>query len=244
MAVWSILPSTTPEPQPYFYQPIHTSYVLGVTSAYPTNPHLLSTISMDGETRLWSIIDPQSEMAATPRMRMASSHISYAPMLFSIFSTDENNFGRMMPVRRFFASSTVGGIPSTVSTLAPCSLWHPCIMYGGTGGEVMATNPFRRLLYTKEQQWQLLWFTHEWVQGPETDSPGISRFYDGYQAESQSLAKNLTGQRRPAMGLSLATIHDENTHVTALGWNPNRSCAAWASAALGCGLVRVEDLAI
>lgn len=51
------------------------------------------------------------------------------------------------------------------------------------------------------------------------------------------------GEPRP-MGLSLTTIHEEGTHVTALAWNPNRLCAAWASAALGCGLLRVEDLAM
>jgi transcription factor C subunit 6 len=117
-------------------------------------------------------------------------------------------------------------------------------MYGGSGGEVLATNPFRRLLYNKEQHWQQLWFTHDWAQGEYPDSSGVSRFYDGYQAESQSLARNLTGEKKPAVGISLTTVHDENTHVTSLGWNPSRQCAAWASAALGCGLVRVEDLAI
>lgn len=150
----------------------------------------------------------------------------------------------MMPIRRFFGVSTVGRMPSTVSALAPCSFWHPSLLYGGTGGEVVATSPVRRLLYSKEQQWQQQWFTHDWVQGTETDSPGISRFYDGFRAESQSLARNLTGEKRPITGLSLTTIHDESTHVTALGWNPNRPCAAWAGAALGCGLVRIEDLAI
>ncbi|KAJ5211736.1 uncharacterized protein N7498_003382 [Penicillium cinerascens] len=112
------------------------------------------------------------------------------------------------------------------------------------GGEVMATNPFRRLLYNKEQQWQQLWFTHDWAQGPDPASSGVSRFYEGYQAESQSLARNLVGEKKAAQGLSLTTIHDESTHVTSLGWNPSRPCSAWASAALGCGLVRVEDLAI
>ncbi|KAJ5290426.1 uncharacterized protein N7443_010679 [Penicillium atrosanguineum] len=244
VAIWNIQQSNKSDKLPYFYHPVHTSYVLSIASAYPTNPHLLSTIAMDGETRLWSMLDPTGESASTPRMRIASPHLCYAPVLFSFFSTDENNFGRMLPTRRFFASSTVGRCPSTVSCVAQPSFWHPCLMYGGCGGEVMASNPFRRLLYNKEQQWQQLWFTHDWAQGADPHSSGVSRFYDGYQADSQSLARNLAGEKKPSLGLSLTSIHDESTHVTSLGWNPSRPCAAWASAALGCGLVRVEDLAI
>ena len=198
---------------------------------------------MDGETRLWSIIDPQSENTATVRNRLASPHLSYSPVLQAFCSNDDNDYGRLMPIRRFFATNTTGKIPSSVSALAPCSRWHPSIMYGGTGGEVVATNPLRRLLHSKEQQWQQLWFTHDWVPGSETESPGVSRFYEGYRAETQNLAKNMTSENRP-MGLSLTTIYDEGTHVTALGWNPNRRCAGWGCAALGCGLLRVEDLAI
>lgn len=209
---------------------------MDITSIYPTNPHLLSTSAMDGETKLWSILNPRGETTSTPRMRISSANLSYSPVLFSVASSDENQFGRLSPIRRFFSTNNIVRMPSTVSALAPCSFWHPFLLYGCTGGEVAATNPARKLLYSKEQQWQQLWFTHDWVQGSANDSSGVSRFYDGYQAESPSLARNLAGDP--------TTIHDEGTHVTALAWNPNRHCSAWASAALGCGLVRIEDLAI
>lgn len=199
---------------------------------------------MDGETQLWSMIEPQGETSSTVRMRVAAHHVSYSPVLQSVISVDENDFGRMMPIRRFFASTAIGRLSSSAASLAPCSSWHPSILMGGTGGEVMTTNPLRKLLHTKEQQWQQNWFTHDWVAGPTADSPGTSRFFDGYAAESQVLAKNLTGETRLITGFSVTTIHEEGTHVTALGWNPNRRCAAWAGAALGCGLLRVEDLAI
>lgn len=198
---------------------------------------------MDGETRMWSIIDPQSENTSTVRMRSASNHLSYSPVLQAVCSSDENEFGRLMPVRRFFATNSIGKMPSPVSALAPCSWWHPSILFGGTGGEVVATNPFRRLLNSKEGQWQQPWFTHEWTQGPDPNSTGISRFIDGYRADTQNLARNVVGEHRP-MGLSLTTIQEEGTHVTGLGWNPNRRCAGWAGGTLGCGLLRVEDLAI
>lgn len=243
VAIWSIVPSETLEPEPYFFEPIHATYVMAITSMYPTNPHLFSTAAMDGETKLWSMVNPHGESVCAPRMRISSANLSYSPVLFTVASSDENQFARIMPIRRFFGATNVGRMPSTVSTLASCSFWHPSLLYGCTGGEVLATNPARRLLYNKEQQWQQLWFTHDWVQGSASDSPGISRFYDGFRAETMSLARNLTGDMRPMVGLVTTTIHDEGTHVTALAWNPNRQCAAWASAALGCGLVRIEDLA-
>ncbi|KAJ5644904.1 hypothetical protein N7507_010915 [Penicillium longicatenatum] len=241
VAIYSILPSSTPEPQPYFYHPVHGTYVLNITSIYPTHPQLLSTISVDGETRLWSIVDPQSESTGTVRVRLASSHLSFSPVLQSVCSSDENEYGRIMPIRRFFATANAVKIFSTVSALAPCSWWHPSLLYGGTGGEVLATNPLRKVLHAKETQWQQIWFTHDWASGSGADDPGASRFHEGFSAETQSTTRN--GEPRP-MGLSLTTIYEEGTHVTALGWNPNRLCAAWASAALGCGLLRVEDLAI
>lgn len=109
----------------------------------------------------------------------------------------------------------------------------------------MVTNPLRRLLHSKERQWQQAWFAHEWTQGlGEPDSPGVSRFTDGFRAESVGLQRNTMGDRQLVNGIMTITIFEEGTHVTALAWNPNRSCASWASAALGCGLVRVEDVAI
>lgn len=242
VAIWNIQSDST-DPQPYFYYPVHTTYVLNINSLYPVHPHLVTTIAMDGETRLWSIIEPQSENTSTVRMRSASSHLSYSPVLQAICSSDENEFGRLMPIRRFFATNSIGKMPSPVSALAPCSWWHPSILFGGTAGEVVATNPFRRMLNPKEGQWQQLWFTHEWTQGPDANSAGISRFIDGYRADTQNLARNIVGEHRP-MGLSLTTIQEEGTHVTGLAWNPNRQCAGWASGSLGSGLLRVEDLAI
>ena len=116
-------------------------------------------------------------------------------------------------------------------------------MYGCTSGAVVATNPLRRLLHVKEKQWQQTWFTHEWARGNDASDPGISRFHDGYRAESISLLRNMMGDRKMVNGVMMITIYEEGTHVTALSWNPNQACAGWASAGMGCGLIRVEDLA-
>jgi transcription factor C subunit 6 len=245
VAAWNIKPCSGPEPLPFFYRPIHATYILSITSAYPAHPQIMITVAMDGETRMWSTIDTSSELASTVRMRGASAHISYSPLCQSVVAGDENEFARIIPIRRFFSTTVIARFRSNISAMAPSSTHHPCALFGSAAGEVAGTNPFRRILYNKEQIWQQMWFTHEWVRpNSKTDTLGISRFYDGYRAENQKLAKYKMSESKPILGMGTSTIYEEGTHVTALGWNPNRQCAGWASAALGCGLLRVEDLAI
>ncbi|KAL2008045.1 hypothetical protein VTN00DRAFT_8027 [Thermoascus crustaceus] len=247
VAVWNIAAAekrgTESDPLPYVYHQLHSTYIFSLASAYPTHPHLLGSVSIDGHTRLFSILDPQKDMVETTRMRMGSMHMSYSPFLQSFFSSDENDFVRLLALRRFFTTTTVARLPSTVSTMAPCSFWHPSALMGCTGGTVIAVNPLRRLLYTKERHWQQTWFTHEWAQGKEKESSGVSRFHDGFKAESVSQIRSMMGEKL-INGLVIITNYDDGTHITALSWNPNQRCAGWASAGMGCGLVRVEDLAL
>ena len=246
VAVWSIASrSSSGSPAPYIYQRIHATYILNLSSAYPTHPHLVGTTSMDGETRLTSLLDPQKDVVESNRMRIASPHISYSAFTQAFLSTDENDFGRLLAVRRFFTTAAVAKLQSTVSALAPCSVWHPSILLGCTDGAVIAANPFRRQLSSKEKLWQQAWFSHEWARGRDAgDDPGVSRFQDGFRAEVANLQRNLVGEQKVMNGVPLITIFDEGTHITALAWNPNPSCAGWASAGMGCGLIRVEDVAL
>ncbi|RAL15522.1 transcription factor TFIIIC subunit TFC6 [Aspergillus homomorphus CBS 101889] len=245
VAIWSIAPpspSSSSDSLPYFYQALHSTWVLNIASAYPTYPHLIGTTSMDGDTRLTSVIDPPKDQVYTNRMRVGTTHLSYCPPLQSFLSSDENDFARLLAVRRFYTSTAIARLQSTISALAPCSSWHPSVLFGCVGGMALATNPLRRMLHSKEKQWQQNWFQHEWVRGPHATGTGVSRFYDGYRAESVSLLRNLIGDRKLVNGMAMITIYEEETHITALSWNPNQACAGWAGAGMGCGLVRVEDL--
>ncbi|KAL2868296.1 transcription factor TFIIIC subunit TFC6 [Aspergillus lucknowensis] len=251
VAVWSIAPLSV-QPQsgskisslPYVYHPIHSTYILNIASAFPTYPHLVVTTSMDGETRLSSLADCEKDVVDATRMRVGSPHLTYSPWLQSFISSDENDFVRLLTLRRFYTTTAVARLPSTISALATSSSWHPNVLLGCTGGSVIATNPLRRLLHAKEKQWQQTWFSHTWARGEEPRSSGTSRFYDGYRAESISLLRNMMGDRKLINGTMVITIYEEQTHITTLSWNPNQSCAGWASAGLGCGLLRVEDLAM
>lgn len=192
-----------------------------------------------------SLLDCQKDKVESNRMRIASPYISYSPFMQAFISSDENDFARLLAVRRFFTSTAAARIPSTVSAMAPCSFWHPSALLGCTEGTVIATNAVRKLVHAKEKQWQQTWFTHEWAaHGQETGSSGVSRFQDGFPVEIISLLRNMMGDRKLVNGTAMITIFEEGTHITALAWNPNQPCAGWASAGMGCGLVRVEDLAL
>jgi transcription factor C subunit 6 len=175
---------------------------------------------------------------------MGSPHLEYSHHLRSFLSADDNDFIRLLPVRRFFSTFATIKLPSTISALASGSLWHPSTLVGCSGGSVVAGNPLRKLFHTKEKASQQTWFSHEWVPGREKDGPGASKFYDGFRIENLSLLRNLMGDKRLMDGTATVTIFEERTGVTALAWNPNRQCAGWASAGLGCGLIRMENLAI
>ncbi|PGH23367.1 hypothetical protein AJ80_02620 [Polytolypa hystricis UAMH7299] len=263
VGVWSLTASIQGEPQPlalpYLYVSVHDTYILSIVSSYPSHPHLLGTTGMDGQTRLFSLLDPESDIADAPRSRTGSAQLAYAPFMRSFVTADETDFIRLQPVRRFFSLISVAKSLSTVSAMTPGILCHPSLLVGNVGGTVTATNPLRRLYDAKEKHWQQDWFRHEWVPGKEDNDvdmdiddddsdagnkAGVSKFYDGFKAETPRLFRNMVGDKRVVDGVLSTTIYEEGTATTALAWNPNKQCAGWACAGMGCGLLRVEDLAI
>lgn len=233
------------------YFPVHDTYVLNVVSAYPTYPFIIATTGMDGQTRLLSLLDPRADMVETARSRGGTPQLSYSPFVKSFVSVDEADLIRALPVRRFFSTLTVMKSNNGVSAITPSNLCHPSILLGNVGGEVVGSNPIRRVLDTKEKHLQQVWFHHEWIpyQNPHglednVEILGASRFFDGFRAENLNLARNLVGDDRIVNGVLSTTIFEEGTAITVLAWNPNESFAGWACAGMGCGLLRIEDLSI
>lgn len=231
------------EPVPYIYVPIHSTYLTNIESAYPQHPHLISTVSMDGNTRLTSLLDTVKDVVETQRQRLGTMQISYYPHLQAFVSSDENDFVRGLSTRRFYTSTLIGKIPSTITTIASGSRWHPSVMVGCTEGSIFCFNPLRRFLHAKEAYYHTRWFLHEWAAGKDEQTPNTTRFTDDLEVENLSLVRNVEGGK-VVNGVLTITIYDEQQHVIATNWNPNQHCAGWAAAGLGSGLVRVEDLAM
>lgn len=70
---------------------------------------------------------------------------------------------------------------------------------------------------------------------------GLTRISEGFKAEKIAL----DGKSAPNTknGVLFKTIHEENSAITALAWNPNLHVGGWAAAGMANGLLRIEDLA-
>ena len=235
------IPSTAQSlvPVPWFFLQIHQTYVLAMAAAYPAHPHLLATSSMDGYMRLTDLRAPSTDFVLTNRSRIGTTVIDYCEALQAMVSTEENDFVRIYPLRRFFSSISVGRADALITSLTVGKV-HPTILVGSADGAVIATNPMRKVLNGKAQQYQQTWFEHEWTRKGE----GVSRVLDGFKVETVNMARTLVGDKRIKDGSVYATIYEEETGVTQVVWNPNLHCGGWAAAGLGSGLVRVEDLAL
>lgn len=122
---------------------------------------------------------------------------------------------------------------------------HSSIAAGGADGSVIVTNPMRKALGRKELGWQQVVFKHEWVRRPEQGPrQGISRVTEGYKGETVDLGVKYSSANSKDNGTE-STIYEEETAVTALGWNPNDSgCGGWLAVGWGSGLVRIQDMAV
>ncbi|PNS17164.1 hypothetical protein CAC42_7218 [Sphaceloma murrayae] len=70
---------------------------------------------------------------------------------------------------------------------------------------------------------------------------GMVRFVEGYKAEAVLLLRP-GDERNPREIGMYSTIHEAQTAVTQVTWNPNLQCGGWIAAGTASGLLRVEDL--
>ena len=101
----------------------------------------------------------------------------------------------------------------------------------------------RIVLGRRDAGWQQVVFQHEWVRRPgQGPRQGMSRITEGYKGEKVDLTVK-PGEKKESVAES--TTYEEETAVTALGWNPNDSgCGGWLAVGWGSGLVRIQDMAI
>lgn len=102
----------------------------------------------------------------------------------------------------------------------------------------------RKALGRKAAGWQQVVFKHEWVRRPgQGGRQGMSRITEGYKGEKVDLGVKYMGKSKESVAVS--TIYEEETAVTALGWNPNNSgCGGWLAVGWGSGMVRIQDMAV
>ncbi|OCL11469.1 hypothetical protein AOQ84DRAFT_335887 [Glonium stellatum] len=299
VAVWTLTPqllsNTTPNPRPWLYHTLNASYIVNVTSAYPSRPHFLATSSADGFVRLTDIRSPHLDSVLSARSRVFGVTMAWHEWTQSFLTPDESYCLRNQPIRRFYMHMASMRADAQILAIASSQV-HPSVLIGTADGFVLASNPIRRVLDMKAEPWQQVWFRHEWRRGmnvkeapqqdvsgaqegispaapvsqpaepntfntpePKTPMPPVatnpaarppisalreplSRITDSYKLETAQLQRPQGPNVQE--GTRFATIYEEGTAVTQLAWNPNLRFGGWAAAGLGCGLVRVEDVAI
>jgi transcription factor C subunit 6 len=237
LAIWTLddktLSPSEPRPDtvPWFYFPVHDSYILSLDSAYPSRPCFLSTLCADGYIRLIDIRSPAMDTMLTPRQRIFCIPLCWHDHTQSFVAADENFYIRILSLRRFYMSNLILRAPSFV-TCAATSSTHPIVLTGGAGGEVVTGNPLRRALDVKCESWQQTWFTYEYrrpVQPPSSKldpsldsstsahspkdmaSRPLSRFITGHQPTTQLLQPR---NREPAVASIRAQRNAEGSPAT------------------------------
>ncbi|KAI4286601.1 MAG: hypothetical protein L6R35_004143 [Caloplaca aegaea] len=130
LAIWSIYPSppasspqtcsratSSSSPSPLLYYPLHPSYILSLSTAYPLAPHLLATSSAAGYLRLTSLRSPHIDYVLSPRMRHVPSQIHFSEPCHAFLTADDNDSIKAWPLRRFFSPIHVARIPWELSRL-------------------------------------------------------------------------------------------------------------------------------
>jgi transcription factor C subunit 6 len=189
VAIWNIAdalkqtyqkPSTIP--RPWFFEPLHGSYVLSLTSCYPSRPHILITNGLDGYLRMTDLRSPNLDTIPAQRVRVAQAPIAWHEQTQAALSPDESFDLKAMILRIFYKNHTIGRTSALISDLATSTL-HASILIAGVDGRVWVLQPMRRIREHKSIPYEQIWFEHQWRRGimqpqMETEEPKDSEMID------------------------------------------------------------------
>jgi transcription factor C subunit 6 len=279
LAIWTLsrpdtfIPTQTPKysPKPWFYQQISDTYILTLSSGWPSQPHFISITTADGFARLYDIRTPNADTTASIRGRTLCYTQDWHEQTQSFIAPDEQYMLKHNPIRRYYHNLYSMRAESSITRCASSPV-HPGILIGGADGRVEASNPIGRITNYKIIPWQQTWFAHEWrrpvqdlVNSPDVDmneggpvggetsttvpqaflEKPLARVSEGYKATQPGIQHSSTSKKAayPEVAKGI-TVFEEASAVTALAWNPNLRCGTWAVAGLGDGLLRVEDVGV
>ena len=173
----------------------------------------------------------------TPRARIVQSLVVWHEFAQVTLHIDESYGLRGSPLRRFFKSIGLGRYRSNNTAMATSPV-HPFILVGTASGEVVSSNPIKRVVNGKATIWQQTWFEHEWRrarpdetaaeaepdQDPELQNQswvkadGLSRMVEGHKIVTVALAPD--GQNE----VIASTIYEAKKRNHCLGLESERTC--------------------
>jgi transcription factor C subunit 6 len=151
-------------PKPWFYKQISDTYILTLSSGWPSQPQYISVSTADGFARLYDIRSPNADTTASVRGRVLCITQAWHEHTQAFIMPDEHYILKHNPIRRFYHNIYSLRSESSIVRVAASPV-HPGVLVGGTNGTVIASNPVVRVVNTKNTPWQQNWFAHEW-RGP------------------------------------------------------------------------------
>jgi transcription factor C subunit 6 len=148
-------------PRPWFYQQISDTYILTLSSGWPSQPHFISITTADGFARLYDIRTPNADTTASIRGRTLCITQDWHEQTQSFIAPDEHYMLKHNPIRRYYHNLYSMRAESSITRCAASPV-HPGILIGGADGRVEASNPIGRITNYKVIPWQQTWFAHEW----------------------------------------------------------------------------------
>jgi transcription factor C subunit 6 len=148
-------------PKPWFYQQISETYILTLSSGWPSQPHFVSITTADGFGRLYDIRTPNADTTASIRGRTLGIAQDWHEHTQSFIGPDEHYMLKHNPIRRYYHNLYSMRGESSIVRCATSPV-HPGILIGGADGKVEASNPIGRITNYKLIPWQQTWFAHEW----------------------------------------------------------------------------------
>jgi transcription factor C subunit 6 len=151
-------------PRPWFYQQLADTYILTISSGWPSNPQFLSISTADGFARLFDLRSPNADTTASIRGRTLCLTQAWHEHTQSFVMPDEHYILRHTPIRRYYHNLYSMRLENTITRVATSPV-HPGVLIGGVDGDIQASNPIMRITNYKTIPWQQKWFVHEW-RGP------------------------------------------------------------------------------
>ncbi|KAL1799917.1 hypothetical protein ACET3X_000259 [Alternaria dauci] len=152
------------EPFPACVQQVADTYILTISSGWPSNPQFLSISTADGFARLIDIRSPTADTVVSIRGRTLCLAQAWHEHTQSFVMPDEHYILRHTPLRRYYHNLYSMRLENSITRVATSPV-HPGVLVGGTDGDVQTSNPIMRITNYKIMPWQQKWFVHEW-RGP------------------------------------------------------------------------------
>lgn len=190
-------------PRPWFYQQLADTYILTISSGWPSQPQFLSISIADGFARLFDLRSPNADTTASIRGRTLCISQSWHEHTQTFVMPDEHYILKHTPIRRYYHNLYSMRLESSITRVATSPV-HPALLVGAAEGNVEASNPIGRICNYKVIPWQQKWFTHEW-RGPVEElifkPPEVAEDVDMLESE-------------PVEATSPSSMAGETTRVT------------------------------